>query len=623
MPPVARRHRVQTDIMNSRAIAALIAATLAAQALPARAEQQCTVVINGSPLEIGEAFTDDAGTLFLSRRGLIHGLGLSVVEPDEGEPWTVRGFGRSLQIRPGSMTLTINNELSRADARPFLRDEELFVPLQMVQKILDIDYEVQQDGPAKIWLLSTVGAGIIDAREGRHGDSTRVVLDLERPAGFSWWVEDNTVLIELPLPAGRTHAHSIRLLNFEDELVDQLREGPTGSDTTRVEIVHSSQEPPRVFSITGPPRIIVDLMRAPEDIRMEPPEPPPVTPLPLAAGLFETRNFSTERGPVRVYVLNVDPRSSAIEIRPSLSSATIHERATVTRMVTGNGAWGGINGGFFCNSGPPLGGLMIDGTWIREPWDGRTVLGMLEDGGLVMDRLRFRSKVTFEGLGTQTLHALNRGHDNDNTLVKYTRHWGELVAGARGRARLVVGACGTVIHREFEGRVVQIPDGGFVLSGIGGMAESLRKVPEGCRVTPELATQPAWPDLRHAIGGGPRIVKDGRPHVTARPEGFRADVYAGAAPRTAVGITEEGRLLLVAAEGVENRRRLGMTLDELAATMIKLGVRDAMNLDGGGSTTFVADGRLINSPADGAARRVSNALLVFTRETETASTDAD
>ena len=70
-----------------------------------------------------------------------------------------------------------------------------------------------------------------------------------------------------------------------------------------------------------------------------------------------------------------------------------------------------------------------------------------------------------------------------------------------------------------------------------------------------------------------------------------------------------GRLLLVAVDG--NGQRCGMSLDELAATMIKLGARDAMNLDGGGSTTFVADGRLINGPSDGSERRVSNAVLIF------------
>lgn len=608
--------------MNMRAITAIIVATLAAQALPAPAAEPCTVVINGRALDPGQAVTDGAGNLLLSQYALSQGLGLTVQE-GVGGPWTVRGFGHSLRVRPGSRTFTIDEELSRSDAAPILRDDKLFVPLQMLRGILRIESEVQQDGAAGIWLLSTPGASVLDAREGRHGDCVRLVLDLDRPAGFSWWVEGKAVVVELPIPDDCARAHSVRLVSIRDDLVDQLRQGPTQGGTTRVEILHSSSEPPRVFSLPDPPRIVVDLLRAPQDVWIEPePALPAVVPLPQAAGVFETRNFSTPRGPVRVYVLDIDPRSQAIDVRPALGAATIHERTTVTRMVLNSGAWGGVNGGFFSNSGPPLGALMIDGEWVREPWDGRTALGILEDGTLVMDRLRFSGQVAFSGLGTLSTSALNRGHDSDNTLMMYTRHWGAFVAGASGRVRLAVDASGTVIRREFDGVALPIPPGGFVLSGIGGMAESLRKVPEGCVVSVNLSTEPAWAKLRHAIGGGPRIVKDGRPHITARPEGFRPDVYAGAAPRTAVGITAEGRLLLVAVEGVENQRRLGMTLQELASTMIKLGARDAMNLDGGGSTTFVADRRLLNSPADGAARRVSNSLLVFTREVAAAEAEA-
>lgn len=614
--------------MTTRTLTLIIAALVIAGAASAVADVPCTVVINGRALEAGEGLTDEAGNLLLSEQALRQGLGLTVERAEDG-PWTVRGFGRRLLVRPGSSSFSVNDEMSRAEIAPQLRDGRLFVPLQMAQAVLDISLDRQVEGAASIWLLNTPGSAVLDAREGRHGDSARIVLDLERPTGFSWWVEGNAVVIELPIPADGQRAHSVRLLSLRDELVDQLRQGPTECEMTRVEILHSSPEAPRVFSIPAPPRIVVDLMRSPEDAWIDPepgiaPEPPVrLRPLPEAAGVLQTRNFTTPRGPVRVYVLDVDPRSPALEVRPSLGSATIHERATVTRMVINSGAWGGVNGGFFCNTGPPLGGLMIDGEWVREPWPGRTVLGILEDGSLMMDRLSFSGEVAFSGLGTLPIHGLNRGHDSDDTLMLYNRHWGATVAGARARTRLAVDAGGTVTRSESEGQVVPIPEGGFVLSGNGGMAESLKKVAEGTSVTTRLSTRPGWQNLRHAIGGGPRIVKDGRPHITAAPEGFRADVHAGAAPRTAVGITAEGRLLLVAVEGLENQRRFGMTLSELASTMIKLGARDAMNLDGGGSTTFVADGRLINSPADGSARRVSNAILVFTREVEAAAAAAE
>ena len=594
-------------------LAAVIVTTAAA---PAPADLiPCAAIVNGSALEPGGALVTDDDVLLLTGDALEHGLGLTVAPPEGGGPWTVRGFGVEVLVRPGATAYAVEGELRHAAQPCALAAERPAVPVEMLREAFDLDVRMHGDDGEAIWVLATPGAAPTDVRQGSHPEKVRLVLDLDRAGCFSWWAQPGCLTIELPAPADDGGwARGVRLLRFDDPLVSELRQGPTASNTIRVEIRHSSELPPAVFSLGDPPRIVVDLFRRPEDIPVEP-EPTPVAPLPVAAGMLETRNFCTPRGDVRVYVLDVDPRSPAIDVRPALAAPTIHQRATVTRMVAGCGAWGGVNGGFFSMRGPPLGMLVIDGEWVREPWGGRTVLGITRDGRLLMDRLDFRGRVVFGGLGTQALCALNRGHDEQDTMVMYTRRYGDLVPGARGRTRLVVDASGAVMRKETDGVALAIPEGGFVLSGIGRMAASLDMVEIGTTATAELATEPAWPELRHAIGGGPRLVKDGRPHITASPERFRPDVYAGAASRTAVGITGEGRLLLVAVEAVGgDGERDGMTLQELASTMIKLGAWQAMNLDGGGSTTFVADGRMLNTPDDGAARRVSNALLVFTRQ---------
>lgn len=601
--------------MKRTALAATIA--LAVFTVPAAiAAGSCTVVINGRALEPGQAVCDDDGNLLISADGLNHALGLSVLEGAEGEPWTVRGFGRSILVRPGSQQFSVEEETQRADACPALRDGEIFVPLAMLARTFELQGTVQRDDGASIWTLSTPGAIVTDVRDGRHGDRLRIVLDLDRPAGVAWWSDPGMVTLEMPEPDDTgAWTPSVRLLRITDSLGDQIRQGPTASGSTRVEILHNSPEPPELFTLPDPPRVVVDLLRAPEDVVPEPePQPEPVTPLPAAAGVLETRNFCTPRGSVRVHVIDVDPTASAIDVRPALASATVHGRAAVTQIVQRCGAWGGVNGGFFARSGQPLGMLVIDGEWVRDPWGGRTVLGITTDGKLLMDRLDFDGRVIFAGHGWQPLAGINRGHEDEDTLVMYNRYWGPFVAGAKGRTRLVVDSSGAVTEKATNGNAVAIPPGGFVLSGIGRMAGSLDQVEVGCGVTLQLETKPRWPDLAHAIGGGPRLVKDGREHITASPERFRPDVYAGAPSRTAVGITSSGRLLLVVAEGAGGEERSGMTLQELAATMIKLGARDAMNLDGGGSTTFVADGKLYNAPSDGVQRRISNALLVFTRD---------
>lgn len=579
---------------------------------------QCSVVVNGLPLDTDAALCDDDGRLLLTAEGLAHGLGLTVMRDAAGGPWIIRGFGHSVLIRPGNTTYAVDGETRTAEATPVLRDGALAVPLEMLRGAFSIADQVYREDGASVHVLSTPGVDVTDVRQGSHDDSVRFVLDLSGPTGFTWSAGDGLLTLELPAPREEgSWSRSVRLLRFDDPLVSELRQGPTASGTTRVEIVHRSELPPKVFSLADPPRVVIDLFRSAEEVPREP-APPLVPALPQAAGLLETRNFTTPRGPVRVYVMNVDPRSDAVEIRPALAASTIHERATVARMVLNQGAWGGVNGGFFSKQGPPLGMLVIDGEWIREPWPGRTVLGITTDGRLLMDRLNFAGRVIFSGLGTQKLHGINRGHTEPDTLVMYTRRWGPVVAGAQQRTRLIVDASGSVIRKVTDGSACPIPEGGFVLSGIGRMAGSMNVVEVGTHVTPELRTDPPWPDLRHAIGGGPRLVADGRVHITATAERFRPDVCASARSRTAVGITREGRLLLVAVEAAGgNGEREGMTLEELATTMVKLGAWQAMNLDGGGSTTFVADGRVLNTPDDGAARRVSNALLVFTRQAAT------
>lgn len=598
----------------------LILVVLLGTAVAVAGATTCTVVVNGSKLESDTAFCTTDGELMLTAIGLRQGLGLTVEHESDNAPWTIRGFGRTLQVRPGTSAYTVEGELRHAQQECLMQADGVAVPLSMVQEAFYLEAKLQQEGEARIWTLTSPGTMITDVRQGAHRDRVRLVLDLSRATAFSWRSTEGLLTIELPAPRDNGGwSRSVRLLHFDDSLVAELRQGPTGGGTIRVEIVHHSQQPPQIFTLAEPPRIVIDLLRNPEDIIPEP-APIPPTPLPGAAGVFQSRNFSTPRGPVRVYVLDVDPRSEAIDVRPVLAAATLPCRATVSRMVAATGAWGGVNGGFFSREGQPLGMLVIDGEWIREPIGGRTVLGITTEGDLLMDRLTFNARVVFAGLGRQILSAINRGHERPDTMVMLTRRYGEFVPGAPGRTRLAVDASGVVVAKETNGAALRIPEGGFVLSGIGRMAASLRMVEVGTAVSVELRTKPYWPNLRHAIGGGPRLVKDGQEHITAIAEHFRPDVYASRRSRTAVGITRDGRLLLVAVEALGapgGGERDGMTLQELARTMIKLGAWQAMNLDGGGSTTFVADRRLLNTPDDGAARSVCNALLVFVREVAT------
>jgi hypothetical protein len=119
---------------------------------------------------------------------------------------------------------------------------------------------------------------------------------------------------------------------------------------------------------------------------------------------------------------------------------------------------------------------------------------------------------------------------------------------------------------------------------------------------PDLPTAPRG-DLLQA---GPLLVSAGARAcaVGEDPEGFGAglrqfdsDITAGRHPRAAIGIDGRGRLLAVASDG-RSGDEAGLTLDELAETMIALGAHHALNLDGGGSTSLVCAGKLRNVPRE-------------------------
>jgi len=117
--------------------------------------------------------------------------------------------------------------------------------------------------------------------------------------------------------------------------------------------------------------------------------------------------------------------------------------------------------------------------------------------------------------------------------------------------------------------------------------------------------------VTQAVGGDPDLIDGGARvgdlTVEARP-GFAASRH----PRTAVGYDSvSGRLWLVVVDGRQSPHSAGMTLPELAALFEALGVSEALNLDGGGSTVMVVGGQVHSRPSDTSGERpVANALAL-------------
>jgi len=145
---------------------------------------------------------------------------------------------------------------------------------------------------------------------------------------------------------------------------------------------------------------------------------------------------------------------------------------------------------------------------------------------------------------------------------------------------------------------------------------SLGVTPMGRLVMRVVPSSDPFAEAVEAVGGGPRLVAAGRIRVPLQEEHVTQASGIGpftTGPRTAAGITPAGTLLLVTVDG-RSRHGRGMTLHELARYLTWLGAKDAMNLDGGGSTTcFVAGEGVVNYPSDGRERPVGAALAIVRR----------
>ena len=104
---------------------------------------------------------------------------------------------------------------------------------------------------------------------------------------------------------------------------------------------------------------------------------------------------------------------------------------------------------------------------------------------------------------------------------------------------------------------------------------------------------------------------DGEVYVDDQNQRFKFAVRETFAPRSAIGIGKDEKLYLIAVDGRKPDYSVGLTLKELAEILKKLDLQEAINLDGGGSTTLVADGGIINTLSERHERKISNALLIF------------
>lgn len=327
--------------------------------------------------------------------------------------------------------------------------------------------------------------------------------------------------------------------------------------------------------------------------------------------ILTTQDYETLGGPFWTGVVLIEPGGGA-RLRPALARDGTMGRARTSEAARRAGAIAAVNGGFFTAGGDPLGCLVIDGEVLSEPIPERTCVGIADDGTLLFDTLRLDAAASTESSGV-AIDGINRARAA-NEIVLYRPEFGSTTQTNPHGAEVVV--AGEIVQQVADGRGNSaIPSGGYVLSGNGrGRAALTATFKPGDRVMLRVRLVPAggdprWDGVRHIIGGGPRLLANGQ---FTGGEGFRPSLSERRHPRTAIARLADGRIVLAVVGGRQPYHSLGMTLVELAALLRALGATDALNLDGGGSSTLVVRGTVLNLPSDEFGERpVSDVLLVL------------
>ncbi len=117
-----------------------------------------------------------------------------------------------------------------------------------------------------------------------------------------------------------------------------------------------------------------------------------------------------------------------------------------------------------------------------------------------------------------------------------------------------------------------------------------------------------WYDMSNIIQAGPLLINEGIPSNI--DEGFNNSFLSARHPRSVVGLTQNGEWIFMIVDGRNGMHSSGATISELTEILRSQKIPYALNLDGGGSTEIIIDGRIYNSPSDVHERRISYALGV-------------
>lgn len=335
------------------------------------------------------------------------------------------------------------------------------------------------------------------------------------------------------------------------------------------------------------------------------------------------RHIVRGSGPWNIHILSIDLSREELDVVSARAFDSLQGRETTSSIARRHSTGkkeviAAINADFF--------NMKTGEGDMNQLIDGEIVKGVKKPSraqfGLDFARTPYIEHFLFAGTAVTSnkqiqLDAVNTVFDSSIVFLNRFFKSYEVVNGetvvalklARVTAETLVTVADGTIH---AGRVISINDSIYLLRA--AHRTDLSSIGRGDTVRVSLGFIPLTEKLKTLVGGLPRLVRDGARVVEDSMPGIGRRFTETRHPRTGVGFSKDGKILYFATVDGRQRSSAGMSLTEFAGLMIEAGCYNALNLDGGGSTTMVIRGEVRNSPSDASGERpVANVLMVVKR----------
>lgn len=369
---------------------------------------------------------------------------------------------------------------------------------------------------------------------------------------------------------------------------------------------------PRVWMLPNPNRLVIDWESDPLNTQN----------LFWAPGIRwqkQTLNLGTQLFPVTWVVIN--PKQPGLKILPIFPNPdTLVGINPLLKTAQQGQVAVAINGGYFNrNRQTPLGAIRSQNRWISSPILNRGAIAWSEDGTALFGRLQVLEKLTTSTGQTFTLQSFNSGYVQAG-IARYTPDWGKTYTTLTNN-EVVVTVQGNLVKTVTPiavagGQAIPIPKDGYILT-LRSNQTAVSAFPVGTSLTFQTVTTPKeFETLPFAIAAGPLLINQSQIVLDPKLEKFSDAFIREQATRSAIARLSNGNIILATAQ--ERLGGDGPTLGEWAQLLQRMGAVDALNLDGGSSTSLYLGGDLVNRASQDVAR-VHNGIGVLFQPVATPS----